>query len=342
MQNFRKILRITAISASMVVVCVQALANQQIRVVGSSTVYPFVTVVSENFARTTKNSAPIVESTGTGGGFKLFCAQTGAEAPDLVNASRAITSSESALCNANKVGNITPIKIGYDGIILANSISGLQYSLTKKQIFLALAKNVPSGGKLVPNPYKKWNDIDKSLPNEAIEVYGPPPTSGTRDAFVELVMEQGCHLVTEMLTIVKEPNNLKDSCKVIREDGAYVEAGENDNLIVQKLKSNPHALGIFGYSYLDQNLDTIKASIIDGVTPNFETITSDKYSASRPLYVYLRNANLKTTKGLADFIKELVSDKALSMNGYLVVKGLIPLSEKELKQVQDNTLKALQ
>lgn len=309
-------------------------AADQIRVVGSSTVYPFTTIAAESFGKATKNKTPIVESTGTGGGFKLFCAGLGDGFPDVANASRAIKDSEKELCAKNGVKEITEIKIGYDGIVLANSVGHKKYDLTKKQVFLALAKQVPVNGKLVANPNKNWSDIDKGFEGDKIEVYGPPPTSGTRDAFVELVMEEACKEFPEFKAAYKDESEMKKACAAIREDGIFIESGENDNLIVQKINANPKALGIFGYSFLEQNTSSIQGSSIGGVAPDFDSISNGKYSVSRPLFVYVKNANVKTTTGLKEFALELVSEKAIGEDGYLVAKGLIPLKEDELAAVR--------
>ena len=236
-------------------------ARDQIRIVGSSTVYPFTTVVAEQFGKTAKFKTPVIESTGTGGGFKLFCSGVGVEHPDVTNASRAIKKSEFDDCKKNGVTDITEVKIGYDGIVVANSKAAPQTKLTREQIFLALSKNVVVDGKMVANPYQKWSDIEKSLPDIKIEVLGPPPTSGTRDAFVELVMDEGCKKVKG----AKEAGLTGKACGAIREDGGYVEAGENDVLIVRKLEANKNAFGVFGYSFLDQNADKIQGSAIDGI-----------------------------------------------------------------------------
>lgn len=309
-------------------------AGEQIRVAGSSTVYPFTTVVAEAFGKAGKFKAPIVESTGTGGGFKLFCAGVGGDFPDVANASRAIKDSEKELCSKNGVKDITEIKIGFDGIVLANKVGSTKLNLTKQQVFLALARKIPVDGKLVDNTYKNWNEIDKSLPAKKIEVYGPPPTSGTRDAFVEMVLDEACEALPEFTAAFADKESRKKSCQLIREDGAYIEAGENDNLIVQKLSSNPDAVGIFGYSFLEENTSQVQGASIGGVEPNFDNIASGKYPVSRPLYIYVKDANFATTKGLADFVKEYVSDKALSSTGYLSLKGLVPLKAEELKTLQ--------
>ena len=311
-----------------------AQAGEQIQIVGSSTVYPFVTVAAEEFGKQAGFTTPIVESTGTGGGFKLFCAGLGDAHPDLSNASRAIKSSEEELCATNGVKEITEIKIGFDGIVLANSKSADRYNLTKDQLFLGLAKKVPSEGKLIDNPHKNWSDVDPSLPNVKIEVYGPPTTSGTRDAFVELVMEPSCKNLPEFKAEYADKKARKKACHLLREDGHYIEAGENDNLIVQKLQSNPKALGVFGFSFLDQNGDIVQGSLIGDTEPTFENISNGSYGISRSLYVYVKNGHVGKTAGLQEFVTELISDGAAGEYGYLSEKGLIPLPADELEVMQ--------
>ncbi len=326
---------LTTILASAFLVAGTASARDQIRAVGSSTVYPFATVAAEEFGKNTNFKTPIIESTGTGGGFKLFCAGVGESFPDFANASRAIKSSEKETCMENGVTDITEIKIGFDGIVIANSKQSPKFNLTKEQVFLALAKKVPHQGQLVDNKYTKWSEIDAKLPAEPIEVYGPPPTSGTRDAFVELVMEGSCMEHPLFMQAFPDKDARKNSCHLIREDGKYIEAGENDNLMVQKLKSNVHALGIFGYSFLEQNMDSIQGSAIGGIDPTFDNISSGSYSISRPLFMYAKNAHIKLVSGMKEFIQEITSDKAMGQDGYLAEKGLIPLPAEELKAVQN-------
>jgi len=329
----RFVLSLTA--AAVFFVSSPATARDRLHIVGSSTVYPFVTTVAEEFGKTTKFSAPIVESTGTGGGLKLFCSGTGDTFPDMANASRAIKDSERKLCADNGVKDITEIKIGFDGIVLANAKKATHYNLTKEQLFMALAKQVPdASGKLVANPNKQWRDIDPALPAVKIEVYGPPTTSGTRDAFVELVMEEACAEMPAFMAVYTDKDARKKACHLMREDGPYIEAGENDNLIVQKLRSNQDALGIFGFSFLEQNADVVQGSTIGGVEPSFETIADGSYSVSRPLFVYVKNANVQTTPGFDAFLAELVSEKAAGEDGYLAIKGLIPLPEGDLQEMQ--------
>ena len=309
-------------------------ARDQIRIVGSSTVFPFATTVAENFGKTTKFKTPVVESTGSGGGLKLFCAGVGVNHPDITNASRRIKKSEFDQCQANGVREVTEVRIGFDGIVLASAKSTAPLTLTKKQIFQALAKTVPVGGKLVDNPYKNWSDIDPSLPKTKIEVLGPPPTSGTRDAFVELAMEGGCKTLPEVAALEKtDGNTFKAVCHSVREDGAFVEAGENDNLIVQKLVANPQAVGIFGFSFLDQNGDKIQGARVDGTEPTFENIASGAYGVSRSLYFYVKKAHVGVIPGIEDYVKEFTSEKAWGPDGYLADKGLIPLPEADRKKI---------
>jgi phosphate transport system substrate-binding protein len=331
--------KISLLTTAIIFCNTAAHAGDQIRAVGSSTVYPFITAAAEEFGKKTKQKTPIIESIGTGGGFKIFCSGAGDDTPDIANASRAIKDSEKELCAKNDVKDITEVKIGFDGIVLANAVGQKKFELTKKQIFLALARKVPVSGKLVDNPYKNWSDVDKSLPAEKIEVYGPPPTSGTRDAFAELVMDKACEDLPEFTAAFTDKDEKKKACQLIREDGSFIEAGENDNLIVQKLKANPHAHGIFGYSYLEENSSAIQGASIDGVLPTFENIAHAKYSISRPLFIYVKNSHLKTTKGLADFVKELVSNSAIGNDGYVVAKGLVPLTPAELTGVQAKVAK---
>ena len=308
-------------------------ARDQIRIVGSSTVYPFTTAVAEEFGKSSGMKTPVVESTGTGGGMKLFCAGVGEEHPDFTNASRQIKKSEFEDCAKNGVTDIVEIKVGFDGLSLANSKAGASFELTKQQVFQALAKEVPGAdGKLVANPYMTWADIDPALPATKIEVLGPPPTSGTRDSFVELVMEPGAAKFETLAALKKDDAKAFEKVwKSIREDGAYVEAGENDNLIVQKLEANKDALGIFGFSFLEENASVIKGLKIDGVEPTYETVASGDYKVSRPLYVYAKKAHVGVIPGMAEFVAEFVSDKAISDEGYLSDKGLITLPGEDAK-----------
>jgi phosphate transport system substrate-binding protein len=321
----------------------KAEARDYISIVGSSTVYPFATVVAEQFGKTTQFKTPKIESTGSGGGLKLFCAGVGVEHPDVTNASRRIKKSEFEKCNTNGVKEIVEVKIGYDGIVLANSNKVAPMKLTRKDIFLALAKDVPDpkgGEKLIPNPYKTWKDVNSSLPATQIEVLGPPPTSGTRDAFVELVMDEGCNEFDWIKAMKKtDKKAYKKTCQTIREDGAFIEAGENDNLIVQKLEVNPDALGIFGFSYLDQNTDKIQGSYVEGVQPTFEAIADGTYPVSRPLFFYIKKAHVGTIPGITEYVNEFTSDKAWGPDGYLADKGMIPMPDDERSKFRHDAVK---
>ncbi len=324
-----------------------ASGRDYISIVGSSTVYPFATVVAEQFGKSTAYKTPKIESTGSGGGLKLFCAGVGVEHPDITNSSRRIKQSEFEQCQQNGVKEIVEVKIGYDGIVIANSKKAAPLKLTRKDIFLALAKEVPdpSGAeKTIPNPYKTWKDVNPSLPDKSIEVLGPPPTSGTRDAFVELVMEEGANEFKWVKALSKaDSKKYKSIAHTVREDGAYIEAGENDNLIVQKLEANPNALGIFGFSFLDQNMDKIQGSYVDDVQPNFDAIADGKYPVSRPLYFYVKRAHVDAIPGIKEYLDEFTSDKAWGAEGYLSEKGLIPMPDAERVKYNDaaHSLKTL-
>jgi len=346
-----------------------AYARDYVSIVGSSTVYPFATVVAEQFGRSTKFKTPKIESTGSGGGLKLFCAGFGLQHPDVTNASRRIKKSEQEKCAKNGINEIVEIKIGYDGIAIANSRKAPQFKLTRKEVFMALAKDVPDPktGKLVPNPYKTWRDVNPSLPNTRIEVLGPPPTSGTRDAFAELAMGNGAKKFADLKKLrgmkADKANEIKDMMKklgiplsvydakqkkkgkapkgkdifkavayAVREDGAYVEAGENDNLIVQKLEANPSALGVFGYSFLDQNSDKVQGALIEGVAPEFESISDGSYPVSRGLFFYVKKAHVGKVPGISGYLAEFTSSKAWGDEGYLTDKGLIPMPAAERKK----------
>ncbi len=320
-----------------------AAGRDTLSAVGSSTVYPFSTVAAERFGKNTDFKTPKIESTGTGGGMKLFCAGNGIDTPDMSNASRRMKKSEFDMCQANGVTSITEVLIGYDGIVVANTNKASQMKLTRKELYLALAKEVPAqdgSEKLVPNPYKLWSEINPAFPASKIVVLGPPPTSGTRDAFVELVLEGGCKQYPWIAAIKKtDKKRFKSVCHSIREnDQAYVELGENDNLIVQKLMSNPKALGIFGYSFLEQNSDKLNGSLIDGVEPTYEGIADGSYPVSRPLYFYVKNAHVKKVPGFMEFLKEYTSDDAMGEDGYLTDKGLIPLGDDKLTQLRKDVL----
>jgi phosphate transport system substrate-binding protein len=330
---------IVAASTGLALVAVStgaAEARDQIRIVGSSTVFPFATAVAEQFGNKTSFPTPVVESTGSGGGLKLFCAGVGEAHPDITDASRRIKQSEVDTCAENGVTEITEVKIGFDGIVLANNKNAGQMDITLQELWLALAKDVPIDGEFRPNPYTKWSEIDADLPDVRIEVLGPPPTSGTRDAFVELAMEGGCEAFEEVEAL--DDDAKKAVCQTIREDGAFVEAGENDNLIVQKLQANPRAFGIFGFSFLDQNVDVIQGSLIEGVEPTFEDIADGGYPVSRSLYFYVKNAHVGVVPGIEEYVAEFTSEAAFGEDGYLADKGLIPLPEADREAVRKEAL----
>jgi phosphate transport system substrate-binding protein len=294
--------------------------------------------VAEQFGRGGKFKTPKVESTGTGGGIKLFCNGVGPQFPDIANASRRMNANEFAACQKNGVKDVVEVKVGYDGIVLAQSKAGTTLTPSRKDVFLALAKSVPdpaNPANLIPNPYATWKDVNKALPAVKIEVLGPPPTSGTRDSFLELYMEPGCRTFDwiNKLRADNEPR-FKRVCGTVREDGAYVEAGENDNLIVQKLNANKDAVGIFGYSFLEENLDKLKGAVVDGVGPTYETVSSGKYPASRPLFIYVKKQHVNVIPGIAEFVAEYTSEKALGEEGYLADKGLVPPLKSEIGKIR--------
>lgn len=301
-------------------------SRTQIRIVGSSTVFPFTTAVAENFSRNNPDYlAPIVEATGTGGGIKLFCAGLGSRFPDVANASRRIKTSELETCMKNGATQVVEIKVGIDGVVLVQGKGGTPINLTLRDVYAALAAE-PWGKKQTA---RTWRDVNPALPAIKIEVIGPPPTSGTRDAFNELYMAAGCDTDPAMKALKKsDEDRHKAICNKIREDGAYVEAGENDNLIVQKLGANPAAIGVLGYSFLERNLDTLRDVPIDGVLANYETISSFQYPASRPLYIYVKAQHVKAIRGLREFLDEYTSDRAWAPGGYLQRRGLVPAPEE--------------
>jgi len=315
-------------------------ARDNIEVVGSSTVYPFSTVVAERYGRSTGKATPKIESTGSGGGMKLFCSGVGTNYPDITNSSRRIKMSEFKKCQENGVKDVIEVQIGYDGIVIANSVDAKSINLSRKDIFLALAAKVPGDteGSLIDNPYTNWKQINPLLPDIDIEVLGPPPTSGTRDAFVELGMEGGCKKIAWIAALKKtDKNTYKQVCHTVREDGRYIEAGENDNLIVQKLEANPAALGIFGFSFLDQNADKVQGASIESVEPTFESIADKSYPISRPLFFYVKKAHVGVVPGMMGYLKEFTSERAWGLEGYLAEKGMIPLPIKERNLMGQNT-----
>ena len=327
----------TALAALTIAASNAALAaRDHISIVGSSTVYPFTTVVAERFSRATQFKTPVVESTGTGGGMKLFCQGVGENTADITGASRRIKQSELEMCHDNGV-DVVEVQIGFDGIVIANAKSDQRFELSRKDLFLALAKDVPNpdgSETLVPNPYKTWKDVNPALPAHKIEVLGPPPTSGTRDAFAELAMEGGCKKFDWIAAMKSSDKNAyKGICHTIREDGAYIEAGENDNLIVNKLAANPNALGIFGFSFLDQNADKVQGSLIEGHAPTFDSIADQSYPVSRPLFIYVKKAHVQVVPGIKQFLAEFTNERAWGDEGYLADKGMIPLPRSKRQEV---------
>ncbi|MEA2094982.1 MAG: substrate-binding domain-containing protein [Pseudomonadota bacterium] len=295
-----------------------AVARDQVQIVGSSTVYPFSTIVAERFGSRGKFKTPVVESTGTGGGMKLFCQGVGSGHPDISNASRAMKSSEWENCQKNGVTDIIEVAFGNDGIAFANGINSPKLNLTRKQLWLALAEHGPKP--------QKWSEIDPGLPNKKITVLVPPPTSGTRDAWNSLVMKKGCPE-----EVLKKD---KKACEMLREDGAAVEAGENDTLIVQKLEANPDAFGIFGFSYLENNRDKIQAASIEGVEISLDSIQDYSYPVARPLYFYVKKAHIGVIPGLQEYLVEFASDNAIGDEGYLIDTGLVPLEPGQLSKLK--------
>ena len=302
-----KFSKLFALTAATAIAATSAQARDQIRIVGSSTVFPFSTAVAEQFGKTTDFATPVVESTGSGGGLKLFCAGVGVEHPDITNASRRMKAKEFADCQANGVTEVVESIVGYDGIVVANAIDGAEFDLTVGQLWEALAANGP-----LPT---LWSDIDPALPASNIEVLGPPPSSGTRDAFEELVMEEGCEMAGGNCDEIE-----------MRADGVWVDAGENDNLMVSKLNANPNAVAVFGFSFLDQNSDSVKGAYIGGVEPTFENIADGAYPVSRSLFYYVKKAHVGVIPGIAEYAAEFASEAAAGEEGYLVDKGLIPLT----------------
>ena len=332
--NLSLVTCLTLVSLSLVA---GAQARDQIEVVGSSTVFPFATSVAEQFGRMGKFKTPVVEATGSGGGLKLFCSGIGLQHPDVTNASRRIKKKEFDKCQANGI-EMTEIVVGFDGIVLANARSGVPLNLTRQQIYLATAKVVPDPTRKcqatwcepIANPYQKWSDIDATLPDMKIEILGPPPTSGTRDAFQELAMSKGANSFAHMKALKKSNKAMwKRLTRTIREDGAWIDAGENDNLMVSKLAANPRAVGVFGFSFLDQNGEKIRGAIVEDVMPSFENIADGHYGISRSLYFYVKHAHVGTVPGILEFVKEFTSENAFGEEGYLLDKGLIPLPRKE-------------
>ena len=318
-------------------------ARDQIKIVGSSTVYPFSSSVAEEFGSTTKLPTPVVESTGTGGGIKLFCAGVDLNTPDIANASRKMKANEFKMCEENGVTDITEALIGFDGIAVAQSSNVKPFNVTKAQLALAVAKEVPSadGKSLIPNPYKKWSDIDATLPDREITVYGPPKSSGTRDSFEELVLQstfEKMSVYTDLFKKDEKENKKYKAYSEVRTDGAYVESGENDNLIVQKLTKNEAAIGVFGYSFLAENKDKVSGLAIDNVLPTVETIASGKYPVARSMYFYIKNQHLKEVPSLKDYSNLFMSEKMIGKDGILSELGLIPLTDDVRTQARNKVL----
>jgi phosphate transport system substrate-binding protein len=328
------------LAAALALSSVPAMARDTISIVGSSTVYPFATVVAERFGRNTDFPTPKIESTGSGGGLKLLCQGVGTQHPDITNASRRMKESEFKLCQSNGVKDITEVQVGYDGLVIANSVKGPDLDITLRDLYLAMAKDVPNPNgteELVANPYKTWKDVNPALPNTKIELIGPPPTSGTRDSFNELGVEGGCKTFSWLKAMkAQDKSKYRSVCRSIREDGHYIEAGENDNLIVQKLESSPNALGAFGFSYLDQNRAIIKAVKINGVTPNMDTVGSSEYPMARSMFFYVKKAHVGVIPGIQEYVKEFTNDRAWGDEGYLADRGLIPSPKNERMKWADN------
>ncbi|MBU2863847.1 substrate-binding domain-containing protein [Reinekea forsetii] len=332
----KKVLLAAALTTIASVSALQAHARDQINIVGSSTVYPFATVVAERFGRSTSFATPTIESTGSGGGLKLFCDGVGESTPDITNSSSYIKQSQYEACAEKGIG-IIEVKIGYDGIAVANSKKGEKLDVTQQEIFLALAAKVPGtkAGELIENPYKTWSDINPKLPNVAIRVLGPPPTSGTRAAFVELVMQKGCAKFDWIKDLKSsDKSQYLEICDSMREDGAFVEAGENDNLIVQKLEADPNAYGIFGYSFLDQNSDKVQGAAFNGIDISFDSISDGSYPVSRPLHFFVKKNHIGVIPGILEYVNTFLSPAAQGEDGYLAEKGLIPLGSQELKEIR--------
>ncbi len=308
-----------------------------IRVVGSSTVYPFSTKVAQEFKNKTGFNV-VVESTGSGGGHKLFCSGADGNSPDITNSSRRQKKSEFDNCVKNGVQDVVEVKIGFDGIVLANAVDAPLMNMSLKEVFMAFAKEVPASATdctMQANPYTKWSEINPALPDVKIEAYGPPPTSGTRDAFVEIAMEGGAKQVECLAALRKEDKKaFKNVSHTLREDGKWIDAGENDNALVQTLVNTPTAVGVFGYSFLDQNADKIKGANIDGTAPEFENIAAGDYPVARSLYFYIKKAHTASTSGLQEFALEFTSDAAAGPGGYLEEIGLVPLPDAQRAAVR--------
>ncbi|GGY72334.1 substrate-binding domain-containing protein [Marinobacter zhanjiangensis] len=333
MMKLNKTLATVTLAGAVAAMSAPAMARDTISIVGSSTVYPFATVVAERFGTSSEFPTPKIESTGSGGGLKIFCQGIGTQHPDITNASRRMKPSEFELCQGNGVEEITEFRIGSDGIVLASSAEAEHMDLTLEQLFLALGEKVPQDGEWVMNPHKTWSDVDSSLPNKPIRVMGPPPTSGTRDSFNELALAGGCDELPEAADLSEDEHGA--ICESIREDGAFIEAGENDNLIVQKLIGDKDMYGVFGYSFLEENADRLQAAAINGVEPEPELIAQDKYPIARSMFFYVKKAHLGVVPGIDDYVAEFVSPRAMGPNGYLKDVGLIVPTRDSLMALQD-------
>jgi phosphate transport system substrate-binding protein len=334
--KLNKTLATVALAGSVAAMSAPAMARDTISIVGSSTVYPFATVVAERFGTKTDFPTPKLESTGSGGGMKLFCQGIGTQNPDITNASRRMKPSEYDLCQKNGVKEITEFRIGSDGIVIASSQNADNLDITLEQLFLALGKEVPNPSnekELIENPYKKWSDIDSDLPNVAIRVMGPPPTSGTRDSFNELALQGGCEELPAVADMGED--QMEGVCQSIREDGAFIEAGENDNLIVQKLIDDKGMYGVFGYSFLEENADRLQAATLNGKIPTAEAIAADDYPVARSLFFYVKKAHIGVIPGMEEYVEEFVSPAAMGRNGYLKDVGLIVPPREALMDLQD-------
>ncbi len=307
--------------------------RRHVLVVGSSTAYPIIAAAAEHIGRTQTMLTPVIESTGTGGGIKLFCGGYGLHWPDIAMASRRMKDSERDTCTRNQVNDVREIKIGYDGIVIAANKDTPPLRLTKRHLYLAIARAIPAPddpGRLMPNPYRQWNDIDADLPAKPIRIMGPPPTSGTRDILVERVLEPGCLAVPELAVLrAQDPGRFAELCDAVREDGAYIDSGENDARLVRKLLTDPDTLAMLGYNFLDRNRDRLRAASIDGINPGFESIESGVYPLTRPLFVYVKPQHARLVEGLDAFVEALISTDVSGPEGYLVDRGLIPLAATE-------------
>jgi len=321
----KKILGTVAALTLMTVATQAHAARDYVWAAGSSTVFPFSTRVAENFSKKTGKKSPKIESLGTGGGIKMFCGGAGERFPDIANASRPMKKSEFQACQKAGVKDIVEIKIGFDGIVVATDKDGADYNFKLEHLYQGLSKQVLKGGQFVANPHKAWDDVAGGLPGNRIQVYGPPPTSGTRDAFVELAIEAGARKYPT-LDAIRSDNEKKFKALVdpLRSDG-WIDAGENDNAIVQTLTRTPGSLGVFGFSFLEENGDKVKGASVNGVFPTPATIANGSYPLSRSLYIYVKKSNLGVTPGLREFIEEYLSDAATGRGGYLQGRGLIPL-----------------